>query len=407
MFEYLRKFREHFPGRKFFQLIDKIYDMDNLKEAWKKVKSNKGCAGIDKQSIQDFQKYKEQYLREIRRSVKNGTYKAIPVLRKLIPKGDNKNQFRKLGIPSVKDRILQQATKNVIEQIFEMKFLDCSFGYRPKRSAHQAIGKAKKYAQQGYTWVIDADIEKFFDLVDHKLLMSFVAEEISDGKVLNLIESWLKAGVMNEGKVEETMEGTPQGGVTSPLLANIYLYEMDRQVSAMDDVRLVRYADDLVILCKTKEVAERTMKQVETILAGLKLRLNKTKTKIVNANRESFEFLGFRLKMRQGKLLITPRKKSIEKFKEAVKTLTQRRQSLTAKEVIGRLNVTIRGWGNYYRIGNVKKKFKRLDQWIRTRIRSFIEKKISRYAHIRIPNYVLKSEYKLASLMTLIKPCSL
>ena len=405
MFEYLRKFREHFPGRKFFQLIDKIYDMDNLKESWKKVKSNKGCAGIDKQSIRDFQKHKEQYLREIQRSVKNGNYKAMPVLRKLIPKGDK--QVRKLGIPSVKDRILQQATKNVIEQIFEMKFLECSFGYRPKRSAHQAIGQIKKYAQQGYTWVIDADVERFFDSVNHTLLMNFVADEISDGKVLNLIETWLKAGVMNEGKIEETREGTPQGGVVSPLLANIYLHEMDRQVSAMDDVRLVRYADDLVILCKTKEVAERTMKQVEAILVGLKLRLNKTKTKLVNANRESFELLGFKLKMGQGKLLITPRRVAIEKFKEAVRTLTRRRQPLTAKDMIGRLNNTIRGWGNYYKIGNVKKKFRTLDKWIRTRVRTFIEKKKSEYAKVRIPNYVLESEYKLASLITLIKPHSL
>jgi len=405
MFEYLRKFREHFPGRKFFQLIDKIYDMDNLKESWKKVKSNKGCAGIDKQSINDFKKQSEQYLREIQRAVKNGVYEATPVLRKFIPKGEN--QFRALGIPSVKDRILQQATKNVIEQIFEMKFLDCSYGYRPNKSAHQAVEQIKKYVQQGYTWVIDADIEKFFDSVDHKLMMSFVAEEISDGKVLNLIESWLKAGVMNKGEIERITVGTPQGGVISPLLANIYLHEMDEQVSRLYGVRMVRYADDVVILCKTKDKAERTMKQVETILAGLKLRLNKTKTKLVNANRESFEFLGFKLKMGQGKLLVIPRKKAIEKFKEAVRILTRRGQPLTAKDMVGRLNDTIRGWGNYYKIGDVKKKFRMLDKWIRTRVRTFIEKKISRYARIRIPNYVLKSEYKLTSLMTLIKPHSL
>jgi len=242
MFEYLKKFREHFPGRKFFQLIDKIYDMGNLKDAWKKVKFNKGCAGIDKQSINDFQKQSEQYLREIQRAVKNGIYEATPVLRKFIPKGDGK--LRPLGIPTVKDRILQQATKNVIEQIFEMKFLDCSYGYRPDKSAHQAVEQIRKYVEQGYTWVIDADVEKFFDSVDHKLMMSFVAEEISDGKVLNLIESWLKAGVMNEGEIEETTEGTPQGGVISPLLANIYLHEMDKQVTRLYGVRMVRYADD-------------------------------------------------------------------------------------------------------------------------------------------------------------------
>jgi group II intron reverse transcriptase/maturase len=405
MFEYLKKFREHFPGRKFFQLIDKVYDMDNLIDAWKKVKSNKGCAGIDKQSINDFKKQSEQYLREIQRAVKNGIYEATPVLRKFIPKGGGK--LRPLGIPTVKDRILQQAAKNVIEQIFEMKFLDCSYGYRPNKSAHQAVEQIKKYVQQGYTWVIDADVEKFFDSVDHKLMMSFVAEEISDGKVLSLIKSWLKAGVMNEGEIEETTVGTPQGGVISPLLANIYLHEMDEQVTRLYGVRMVRYADDVVILCKTKDKAGRTMKRVEEILTGLKLRLNKTKTKIVNVNKESFEFLGFKFKRWGGKLFVTPGEKAIQKFKDSVRATTNRRQPVKPKELIGRLNSVIRGWGNYFKIGDVKRLFRRLDGWIRTRVRTFIEKKKSRFARVRIPNYVLKSGYKLASLMTLIKPRSL
>ena len=405
MFEYLRKFREHFPGRKFFQLIDKIYEMKNLNDAWKKVKSNKGCAGIDKQSIRDFQKQSEMHLKEIQRAVKNGMYEPMPTLRKLIPKEDN--QFRALGIPSVKDRVLQQATKNVIEQIFEMKFLDCSYGYRPNKSAQQAVEQIRKYVEQGYIWVIDADVEKFFDSVDHKLLMGFVAEEISDGKVLNLVESWLKAGVINEGKREETVVGTPQGGVVSPLLANIYLHEMDKKITKMDSVRLVRYADDFVILCKTKEDAERTMKQVREILTGLELQLNKTKTKIVNVNRGSFEFLGFKLKRAGGKVFVTPKRKSIKKFKEAIRKVTWRRQPVKPEEMIGRLNSVIRGWGNYFKIGNVKRLFERLDGWIRTRVRTFIEKKKSEYAKARIPNYVLKSGYKLTSLMTLIKPHSL
>ncbi|MCK4347571.1 MAG: group II intron reverse transcriptase/maturase, partial [Thermoplasmatales archaeon] len=367
--------------------------------------SNKGCAGIDKQSINDFQKQSKHYLRELQRAVKNGTYKAMPVLRKLIPKGDN--QFRALGIPPVKDRVLQQATKNVIEQIFEMKFLDCSYGYRPNKSAQQAVKQIKKYIEQGYIWVIDADVKKFFDSVDHKLLMGFVAEEISDGKVLNLIESWLKAGVMNEGKREETVVGTPQGGIVSPLLANIYLHEMDKEITKIDSVRLVRYADDFVILCKTKEDAERTMKRVKEILTGLKLRLNKTKTKIVNVNRESFEFLGFKLKRAGGKVFVTPKRKSIEKFKETIRRVTWRRQPVKPEEMIGRLNSVIRGWGNYFKIGNVKRLFERLDGWIRTRVRTFVEKKKSEYAKARIPNYVLKSGYKLASLITLVKPHSL
>lgn len=405
MCEYLRKYREHFPNRKFFQLIDKVYEMRNLNDAWKRVKSNKGCAGIDKQSIVDFQKQSEMHLKEIQRAVKNGMYEPMPTLRRFIPKGDNK--FRPLGIPTVKDRILQQATKNVIEQIFEMKFLDCSYGYRPDRNAQQAVKQIKNYIDQGYIWIIDADVEKFFDSVDHKLLMRFVAEEISDGKVLSLIESWLKAGVMNKGKQEETSVGTPQGGVISPLLANIYLHEMDKQVANIDRIRLVRYADDFVILCKTKEEAERTRKQVKEILTGLKLRLNKTKTKIVNVNRESFEFLGFKLKRAWGKVFVTPKKKSIDKFKQAIRRVTWRKQPGKPYEMIGRLNSVIRGWGNYFKIGNVKTMFCRLDQWIRTRVRTFIEKKKSEYAKVRIPNYVLKSEYKLASLITLIKPHSL
>ena len=400
MFEYLRKFREHFPERKFFQLIDKIYDMDNLKESWKQVKSNKGCAGIDKQSIHDFEKQSEQYLREIQRAVKNGLYKATPVLRKYIPKEDGK--LRPLGIPTVKDRILQQAAKNVIEQIFAMKFLSCSYGYRPGKSAHQAVEQIKKYVDQGYTWVIDADVEKFFDSVDHKLMMSFVAKEISDGKVLNLIESWLTAGVMNKGEIEETTEGTPQGGVISPLLANIYLHEMDEQVTKLYGVRMVRYADDFVIFCKTKEKAERTMKQVEEILTGLKLRLNKKKTKIVNVNKESFGFLGFNFKRAGGKLFVTPGKKAIKKFKDSVRATSHRRHPVKPREMVGRLNSVIRGWGNYFKIGNVRWLFTILDRWIRTRVRTFIEKRKSGFARIRISKYVLKTEYHLTSLMTLV-----
>jgi len=400
MYEYLRKFREHFPNRKFFQLIDKVYEMKNFDEAWKKVKSNKGCAGIDKQSISDFQKQSEVYLREIQRAVKNGMYMPMPTLRKFIPKSNKK--LRPLGIPTVKDRVLQQATKNVIEQIFEMKFLDCSYGYRPDRNAQRAVKQIKNYIEQGYTWVIDADVEKFFDSVDHNLLMSFVAEEISDGKVLSLIEAWLKAGVMNQGKQEETPIGTPQGGVISPLLANIYLHEMDEQIIKTDSIRLVRYADDFVLLCKTKEDAEKAMEQVKNILTKLKLRLNKTKTKIVNVNREHFEFLGFKLKRTFGRLHITPRRDAIKKFKNTVRRITCRDQPMKPKLIAGKLNSVIRGWGNYFKIGDVTKIFKRLDCWIRTRMRTFIEKKKSHYANIRITNYVLKSKYKLASLMTLI-----
>lgn len=400
MFEYLKKFRENFPHRKFYQLIDKVYDMDNLEEAWKRVKANKGCAGVDKQSIHDFRLQKETHFREIRRAIKNGTYKATPVLRKYIPKSDGKR--RPLGIPTVKDRILQQATKNVIEQIFEMKFMECSYGFRPEKSAHQAIKQIKDYLEQGFTWVIDADIKAFFDSVNHKLLMSFVTNEVSDGKVLNLIESWLEAGVMTEGRIEETKEGTPQGGVISPLLANIYLHEMDKVVTKKVNVRLVRYADDFVIMCNSEWMAKRTMKQLKEILDKLKLQLSETKTKIVNAEKEEFEFLGFKFRIRRGKLRLTPRSKSLRNFKDKVRQATKRQQPVKAQEMVGRLNNVIRGWGNYFKIGEVRVLYKQLDVWIRMRVRSYIEKKKSRLSTKRIPNYILKSEYKLASLKTLI-----
>lgn len=405
MYDYLQRFRKHFPNRKFFQLIDKVYETKNLEESWKKVKDNKGCAGVDEQSISDFQKQSEMYLREIQRVLKSRTYKSMPTLRKLIPK--DKNNMRPLGIPTVKDRIVQQATKQVIEQIFEMKFLDCSYGYRPNKNAHQAIKEIKTAIQQGYNWVIDADVEKFFDSVNHKMLMNFIAEEISDGNVLNLVETWLKAGVMNQGQQEETLMGTPQGGVISPLLANIYLHEMDEQITEIRNIRLIRYADDFVILCKKKEDAEETMKQVIDILTGLKLRLNKKKTRIVNVNREYVMFLGFKLKRVAGKVMITPRMKSIKEFKRKIKQVTRRKQPVKPKEMIWRLNTIIQGWGNYYFIGTVKKLFERLDRWIRTRVRTFIEKKKSSYANRRIPTYILQSEYKLTSLTTLINLHSL
>ena len=284
MFEYLKKFREKFPNRKFYQLIDKIYDINNLEDAWNKVKANKGCAGVDKQSISDFQPRRDLHFKELQRTIKKGTYRATPVLRKYIPKSDGK--LRPLGIPTVKDRVLQQATKNVIEPVFEMKFMDCSYGFRPDKNAHQAIVQIRNYLQQGFTWIIDADIKSFFDSVDHNLLMSFVAGEISDGKVLGLIEGWLKAGVMTEGKIDETNKGTPQGGVISPLLANVYLHEMDKAITKWVNVRLVRYADDFVIMCKTGWMAKKAMERLKKLLGELKLQLSETKTQIVNSEEE-------------------------------------------------------------------------------------------------------------------------
>ena len=405
MFEYLKKFKQNFPERKFFQLIDKIYDRDNLEISWKKVKSNKGCAGIDEQSIYDFWLHKDMYFGEIERGLRNGSYKPSPVLRRYIPKDNGKQ--RPLGIPTVKDRVVQQAAKNVLETIFELKFKDCSFGFRPERNAHQAIFQIIEYLEQGYTWIIDADIKTFFDKVDHDLLIKFVAKEVSDGKVLKLLEDWLKAGVLTENKIETTKEGTPQGGVISPLLANIYLHEIDDVITANQHVRLVRYADDFVIMCKTKEMTEEVMKVLRNIMTQLKLDLSEEKTKVVNAEEETFEFLGFIFSFTSPNVILKPRGKSLKKFKDKIKSMTSRKIPIKPNEMIGRLNRVIRGWGNYFKIGHVKAIYKELDVWLRMRCRMFIEKKKSRYSHIRIPNHILQSEYKLVSLITLTKPRSL
>jgi len=404
MFEYLKKFKQNFPERKFFQLIDKVYDQNNLVASFEKVKSNKGCAGVDKESIYDFELRKEMYFGEIERNLRNGSYTPSPVLRRYIPKDNGKQ--RHLGIPTVKDRVIQQAAKNVLEQIFEYKFKDCSYGFRPDRNAHQAINQIIAYLKEGYTWVIDADIKTFFDKVDHEILMKLVAKEISDGKVLNLIEGWLKTGVMNENKIEATTEGTPQGGVISPLLANIYLHELDEAIANIPSIRMVRYADDFVIMCKTKWMTKSVMEVLRNIMTQLKLELNEEKTKILDAKQETFEFLGFIFNLVNGTVFLKPKAKSLKKFKDKVKTVTNRRRPLKPEEMIGRLNSVIRGWGNYFKIGHVKEIYDSLDVWIRMRCRMFIEKKKSRYSHIRIPNHILKAEYKLASLRTLTRNSS-
>lgn len=399
MFEYLMRYKQNFPTRKFYQLIDKVYDRGNLEEAWEKVKANKGCAGIDKQSISDFWVQKEQRFAELERQLRNGSYEPVPVLRRYIPKGNGK--LRPLGIPTVKDRTVQQATKNVIEQIFEAKFIETSYGFRPNKNAHDAVTQIITNLKEGFTWIIDADIKAFFDNVDHNILMNLVAEEISDGKVLNLIEGWLKSGVMNQGVIETTEQGTPQGGVISPLLANIYLHEMDKEISAIINIRIVRYADDFVIMCKSRCMASQMMTKLEQILRKLKLCLSEEKTKVLDANEEAFEFLGFVFKCVKGNVFLKPREKSLNKFKASIKTATNKKIPIKSQEMIGRLNSIIRGWGNYFKIAHVKQLFRELDVWIRMRCRLFIEKKKSRYSHIRIPNHVLKTEYKLASLITL------
>ncbi len=360
--QYHDKFKRH-------SLIFQVWDEKNLGKAWKSVKANKGSAGVDGVTIEQFEQNLQQNLAEIQRLLKEKRYEPKPVKRVLIPKDNGK--MRQLGIPTVRDRVVQQALKNVLEPIFEEIFLSQSHGYRPNTNAHAAVRKAEAYLEKGYHWVVDADIEGFFDHVDHQILMDLVCEKVSDGRVLSLIESFLKSGIMNEGIFEESFEGTPQGGNLSPLLANIYLNHFDRRMGDYGYL-LLRYADDIVIFCKYEWEAEDALRHAKEILEReLKLKLSPEKTKVVHARKKGVEFLGFHFNGRWRR----PRDKAKKKFKEEIKWRTRRQQPVNLETVIRFLNPVIRGWGNYFKGGTVKKLFGELDGYIRGRLRSFRAKK--------------------------------
>src|SRR5574341_1343189 len=360
--QYHDKFKE-------FALIHKVWDEKNLEKAWKSVKAKRGSAGNDGITIEQFEQNLPQNLAEIQRLLKEKRYESSPVLRVLIPKDNGK--MRKLGIPTVRDRVVQQALKNVLEPIFEEIFLPQSHGYRPNTNAHAAVRKGEAFLNKGYHWVLDADIEGFFDHVDHQIMMDIVCEKIADGRVLSLIESFLKSGIMNEGIFEESFEGTPQGGNLSPLLSNIYLNHFDRRMGDYGYL-LLRYADDIVIFCKYESDAEDALKRAKEILEGeLKLKLSPEKTKIIHARKKGVEFLGFHFNGRWRR----PRDKARKKFKEEIKYRTRRQQPKNLEMVIESINPVIRGWGNYFKGGTVKKSFEELDGYIRGRLRSFEAKR--------------------------------
>lgn len=374
--------------RRWYSLIDKVYNLVNLLEAWHEVKANKGAAGVDKESIEEFERDLTNNLKELHRLLKTKRYNPTPVRCVLIPK-PNSEKLRSLGIPTVRDRIVQQAIKRVMEPIFEVKFKDVSFGYRPERSAQQAIQTCRQHINAEYRWVVDADIASFFDTVNHKLLMKVLKEEIADGSLLNLIEKFLKAGVMKEARVEVTRIGVPQGGVISPLLANVYLHCFD-EVMVQRGYRLVRYCDDFVIFTKFKRKARRALEVTRQVLQDdLLLKLHPEKTRIVHSFYDGFEFLGWLFKRGH----IRPKDNSIDSFKDRVRYVTRRHQPRKLIEVFNYLNPVIRGWGNYFKVGSVRNLYVELDAWIRMRIRSFLEKKKAvGYKNQKIPNWKLKAQ---------------
>lgn len=342
-----------------------------MHKAFKAVKKNRGAAGIDKVSIQMYESNLSENLVSLMRDLKQGTYMPVPLRRVYIPKGNGKT--RPLGIPGIRCRVAQEVIRQLINSTFESRFHNNSFGFRIGRNCHQAVERVLQYAEQGYRFVVDVDIKGFFDNISHNLIMESVAARIADGNILNTIERLLNSGVMEEGKLKPTVRGTPQGGVISPLLSNIVLNHLDWFLDGQK-INFVRYADDFVILCKTKTEAEKALDLVQTFLIEMELEVSQEKTKICHFS-EGFDFLGFTIKNRS----VQMRAKSMEKFKNSIRDITMRSHNLS-KEVIEKLNRVIRGTVNYFgtKFSTMNTKFFKLDRWIRKRIRCMKHKRITK-----------------------------
>jgi RNA-directed DNA polymerase len=361
-------------GKASAELWDKIWERQNLFAALERVERNGGAPGMDGMPVEELRPYLKEHWLEIREALDHESYRPSPVRRVEIPKPDG--GVRLLGIPTVLDRFLQQAIAQVLTPLFEPLFSNHSYGFRPGRSAHQAIERAQEYVQAGYAWVVDIDLEKFFDLVNHDMLMARVARVVKDKRVLKLIRAYLNSGVLVNGVVMDTEEGTPQGGPLSPLLSNIMLDDLDKELEKRGH-KFVRYADDCNIYVQTRRAGERVMESVKTFLEKkLKLKVNPKKSKVDRATR--VKFLGFSFYKRKGEVLIRVAARSLERFREKLRRLTKRTQSGKLENIIQEINQYTMGWMGYYRQANTPSVFEGLDSWIRRRLRQMVWKRWKR-----------------------------
>lgn len=351
-------------------LLDKILSKDNLNEAYLKVKRNKGAAGVDGMEVGEMLGWLKENKERFLASLKNGKYKPKPVRRVEIPKPNGGK--RKLGIPTVTDRLMQQAIAQVLQPIFEKTFSKNSYGFRPGRNAHQAIKQAKAYYEEGYTKIVDLDLAQYFDTVNHDILINMLREEVKDERVIELIRKYLKSGVMEGGIISRSEAGTPQGGNLSPLLSNIYLTKFDKLLESRGH-KFVRYADDCNIYVKTERAAKRVMASSVRYLEGkLKLKVNHKKSKVGSPMRE--KFLGFSLHKTPGKMGIRPHGKVLKRFKQKVKEITSRSRGRSINTVVQELRRYTTGWLGYYAIADMRNKMQEMNQWIRRRLRMYLWK---------------------------------
>jgi RNA-directed DNA polymerase len=359
-------------GGKWYSLMDKVYAPKTLALAWEKVKANRGAAGVDGQSVERFEGQAERYLTELGQALREGSYRPDAVKRVEIPKGPG--QTRPLGIPTVKDRIVQTAVKLVIEPIFEVQFLATSYGFRPGRGCKDALREVDRWLKAGYTHVVDADLKAYFDSIPHDRLLARVEASISDGQVLELIRGWMKQDVLRGVERWVPKGGTPQGAVLSPLLANIYLHPLDERLMARG-YRMVRYADDFVVLCAAPEEAERALQEIRDWVGDNGLMLHPDKTHIGDCRQpgEGFEFLGYRFEAGQRWV----RKKSLQRFKDVIRSKTRRTRGDSLRRIIADLNPTLRGWFGYFKHAH-EYTFQPLDGFIRRRLRALLRKQDKR-----------------------------
>jgi RNA-directed DNA polymerase len=375
-------------GGRWYSLMDKVFAPDTLEAAWEKVLGNEGAAGVDGQSIKRFEAHAELYLTELSTALRNGSYQPQPIRRVEIPKGDGRT--RPLGIPTVKDRIVQTAVKFALEPIFEAMFRPTSYGFRPGCGCRDALREVAQLIADDYAYVVDADFESYFDSIPQERLMQRVEERVSDGRILALLRSWLKQDIMHGLQRWTPIAGTPQGAVISPLLANIYLHPLDDLMAARGH-RMVRYADDFVVLCKSREEADAALAEIRAWVAENGLRLHPDKTHVGDCRRrgEGFEFLGYRFE--DEKRFV--RKKSLNRFKDSIRVKTRRTRGQALSRIVADLNPLLRGWFAYFKHAHPHT-FRRLDQFIRRRLRSLLHRQLRRRSgmgrtladHLRWPN---------------------